>query len=274
MTEIPPLRLDPTTLLFSISMLGFLAAGLSLGSARLIGRVPHGLRHWSKAMGAIGLGFLLYFFRGHAPEVLTYTLANLLVIAAAGYVLRAHAEFLGLRMPKATIVGLCAFGFGGVLAPKLVGAPHEVGISMSCAFSLLFALSAVSIVRDGRWLRLPAAWIAMAGSVVTALAAATRAAYALAGKASLVEFHASTAPQVIALLAGGSACIAASLGFVLMVHERQRLEVLEGARRDGLTGLLTRSALFDAADEMPAHAADQAVIMADVDYFKAINDVH
>lgn len=275
MTEIAPLRLDPTTLLFSISMLGFLAAGLSLGSAKLIGRVPHGLRHWSKAMGAIGLGFLLYFFRGHAPEVLTYTLANLLVIAAAGYVLCAHAEFLGMPVPKATIVGLCAFGFGGALAPKLFGAPHEVAIfSMSCAFSLLFALSAVSIVRDGRWLRLPAAWIAMAGSVVTALAAATRAAYALAGKASSVEFQASTAPQVIALLAGGSACIAASLGFVLMVHERQRLEVLEGARRDGLTGLLTRSALFDAADETPARAADQAVIMADVDHFKAINDVH
>ncbi len=58
--------------------------------------------------------------------------------------------------------------------------------------------------------------------------------------------------------------------------ERAQLELVEISRRDALTGLLNRSAIFDALARMRRYALDRGgtltVIMADLDHFKLIND--
>lgn len=58
--------------------------------------------------------------------------------------------------------------------------------------------------------------------------------------------------------------------------ERAQLELVEISRRDALTGLLNRSAIFDALARMRRFAMDRGgtltVIMADLDHFKSIND--
>ncbi len=58
--------------------------------------------------------------------------------------------------------------------------------------------------------------------------------------------------------------------------ELAQLELQETARRDALTGLLNRSAIFDVLARMRRTALDEgsslAVIMADLDHFKSIND--
>ncbi|MFZ2098984.1 MAG: GGDEF domain-containing protein [Oricola sp.] len=56
-------------------------------------------------------------------------------------------------------------------------------------------------------------------------------------------------------------------------------QLKEMARRDGLTGLLNRNALEEvihkrAAQPDDAHALDDALIIIDIDHFKAINDTH
>ncbi len=58
--------------------------------------------------------------------------------------------------------------------------------------------------------------------------------------------------------------------------ERAQLELVEISRRDALTGLLNRSAIFEVLARMRRFALDReatlTVIMADLDHFKSIND--
>lgn len=65
------------------------------------------------------------------------------------------------------------------------------------------------------------------------------------------------------------ALVLASMGFLAVVHERQRLQALDQARRDGLTGTYTRAAFFDMADRLQERCA---VLMLDIDHFKHVND--
>lgn len=59
-----------------------------------------------------------------------------------------------------------------------------------------------------------------------------------------------------------------------MVNERQQRETVDRLRRDGLTGLYTRSAFFEMAEEIETigHPEGYAVVFVDIDNFKAVND--
>jgi diguanylate cyclase (GGDEF)-like protein len=67
-----------------------------------------------------------------------------------------------------------------------------------------------------------------------------------------------------------------STGFTLMLAERLTLDLRHLARTDGLTGLLNRNALYEAAprliDACRARGQAYCVLMFDLDNFKTIND--
>ena len=81
-------------------------------------------------------------------------------------------------------------------------------------------------------------------------------------------------PQTFVLVAGLLFVAGVSMAFFSMVHDRQRREALERARRDGLTGLYTRAAFFEMAEEIDGleEAQSYAIVMVDIDNFKSIND--
>jgi diguanylate cyclase (GGDEF)-like protein len=72
--------------------------------------------------------------------------------------------------------------------------------------------------------------------------------------------------------------IAGQAGAIFDITERKRLErsLREMAEHDSLTGILNRGTFFSLGDQRVLHAmadlADLAVIVMDVDHFKAIND--
>lgn len=70
--------------------------------------------------------------------------------------------------------------------------------------------------------------------------------------------------------------LGSSFGFVLMLNERLAGELERLAALDGLTGLLNRRGLLEAGERICAAAGRSAqpvaVLMADMDYFKSIND--
>ncbi len=275
MNEMPALALDPSTLLFSISALGFLAAALSLGSSRRIGAQRYGLVEWTKAMLAVGASFLLFFLRGRIPEIFSFVLANGLFLAAPAYAYLAHARFSSIRPPTRLIGTLYAFGSSGVLLHSLLGYPREVAIaSLSAAGATLFAMTAMLVLRHERWRGAPAR-IAVSGMALLSAVFALRALAALAGAGPSVGLTAQALPQLVALVGGSVAIASASVGFLLMVQDRQHQEALESSRRDGLTGLYTRSAFFESVAALEATPATRfSLVMVDIDHFKAINDSH
>jgi diguanylate cyclase (GGDEF)-like protein len=103
-----------------------------------------------------------------------------------------------------------------------------------------------------------------------------RATLALVDDGASVALRSSAAPQIFVLLAGGVFFAAGTLSFVSMAQELRRREIEESARRDPLTGIYNRAALFELVAELKRQPAAQAcaVVMFDIDHFKAINDGH
>ena len=270
------LTLDPTTLLFSISLLGFVTAGFAFSSSRVVGAKREGLVEWSRAMAGVGVAFLLYFFRGHAPAFLTYLVANAVVLAVPAQGLLAHASFFGAPPPKTTITLLCAFGFIGVAAVFFFQAPLGAGVfTMSVAIAVMLGMTGAHIVRNEGWKFATSSGFTASTMFLLAAVSATRAAYCVVGAGNSVSMVNNTRPNVVTLACGTLFVVAASTGFVMMVHDRRRRDELESSRRDALTGLLTRAAFFDAASGVQARGSEPyAMVVIDVDHFKSVNDTH
>jgi diguanylate cyclase (GGDEF)-like protein len=68
--------------------------------------------------------------------------------------------------------------------------------------------------------------------------------------------------------------VCSTMSLYAVVHDEQKNEIAERARRDPLTGLFNRRAFFEQADKLEAEGAVFAILMVDIDHFKSINDNH
>lgn len=273
--EVSSLRLDAYTLVFSIAMLALFMAAVSfiLGSGGP--RHRSGLNDWGKAMACCAGAFLLIFFRGHGPWFLTFLVANALVLTALPYGLLAHARLFEVVVPRRNITIVTAFGMSGVLATYFFEASRALSIfTVSMGMALQIGLVAAMIWQNINKKTTPLAWISAVVMVLLAIAFSMRAMLALFGDTSSVTISANSIHQIGALFMGGIFIAVSSIGFIAMVNERQQRETTDRLRRDGLTGLYTRSAFFEMANEIEKTAGTEgyAVIYIDIDHFKAVND--
>jgi diguanylate cyclase (GGDEF)-like protein len=269
------LHIDPVTLLFSLSLLCFLMAVMSFSSARANPHKKFGLEKWGAAMGCIGFGFLLLFFRAQLPWSVSFLLANGLIMAMPILCLHAFSELFAATVSARVSVCIWSLGMTGVLSTYFFNTPKQFAIcSISWAITLILVKVYAVIQRNGGFYA--TSILALVKLVIggMALALLLRGAISLLGDGTIVAPTARSLPQIGALFMFALFVIVSSMGFFYMVHERQRFEELESARRDDLTGLLTRKAFFEMAlgvDQLvPAEA--YAVVMIDIDRFKSIND--
>ncbi|MDO9196092.1 diguanylate cyclase [Rhodoferax sp.] len=268
------LTLHPATLLASISVLGFLLAGVSFSISKTLAGQRFGLLEWSKAMCAVGGSFLLFYVRGHAPWFLTYLVANALVMAVGPYAVLAHARLFEIAVPRLVIAIVAAFGMSGALAAFFLDAPRQVArFTLGSAVAISLGMIAVMIFRNIDRKSSPSAWISCVVVALTAAAWAMRAVLSVFGETPLVE---ATPLSLGSSVAGVVFTVATSIGFFSMVNERHQRETLASLRRDELTGLFTRATFFEKAGEIDKMNAPNtyAVVMVDIDHFKAVNDAY
>ena len=268
--------MDPTTLLFTISLLGFASAAFALSSARAIGAGQVGLVEWGQAMAAVGGAFLLFFLRGHAPAWLTYVAANSIVLTVPAFGWLAYARFFDVDPHRRTIAALLAFGIVGPVAVHALGSGLGVGVfTMSVAMAAFLAMTGHLIVRRNGWQIAAPSTFAAALMLLLALVFVVRAVISLAGAGASVSMASDRGHMAWPLVIGTLFVSGATVGFVMMVHDRRRRDELYNASRDALTGLLTRAAFFEAA--AAAQALDDepySLVVVDIDRFKDINDSH
>lgn len=269
------LTLDTPTLVFSIGALALFMSVFAFNTAFALPARDMGLRSWGRAMLALCGGFMLFFLRGHAPLVLTFLLANVLLLLSSVICVDAHARLLEQPTPWRRLALVNALGALGTVPVYLGWLPRGVAIfAVSMTLGINFAISAHLI-----WRRQPGngsrAGMLAAGILASmAGASALRGIYSISGERASVLISSQQLPQVGSLLLGALFTVGSSLAFLAMINERQQRELEARSRRDGLTGLLNRTAFFEAAHAYVAEPGGErfGVVMMDIDWFKKIND--
>lgn len=268
--------IDTATICFAISMYGFLMSGIALSARRAAPGYTHPLGAWSKSMFAAGVAFLLYFFRGHAPWLLTFVVANSVAMLVPAYGLLAQARLFDRKIKTEVVAAITMIGIGAAIAVPFAGLPIHLSVALlSGAGAVLLTLTALLLARVSLQRKLPAAALGALIAGIAATGYGARSIMSFVRDSSIAASGTGVPPvEVGSLLPGLLFVVGSSMAFFTMVHSCQRDDLLETMRRDFLTGVYTRGAFFELATAHARQSPDQpyAIVMVDVDHFKAIND--
>lgn len=201
--------------------------------------------HHRGAVGAVLLGLICYAASiiTHEAGSIGYWAANLLVVVVAWALLRRRSRETLLVWPTLVIIGL----YGGHLA-----APHSATL---CQGAIVVAFVFVGLTQS-RWTSL-LLW-PLAGFVAWQC-------YQLPVEQSLVRLTLASAVWL---------CVAELPAMLISQLSRARADLDNLASTDALTGLANRRAWEERIAELLAEGSDVAVLLLDLDHFKAYNDAH
>ncbi len=266
------MRLDITTLLIVTFVLTLMVGGLFLFAWRQQRGTPAlliwGLAHILGALGSAGLAL-----RGLIPDAISIVVSNAAVLSAYGLIWSGVEAFEGRRVrPLLT--------FGGVIAWLVLCcvpafyATIEARVIFASALATAYCTAAALAIRAGRAEPLPSR---TATAVVLAAYAACYAARIPA--TLLVPLRETRNPLQSEWVTG--LCFAAMLftlaiafGFIALVKERAEHRQRIAASTDALTGVANRRAFVAEAEERLARGEPVALLLFDLDHFKAVNDTH
>ena len=230
-----------------------------------------GLLEWTLAPALLGLAAWLFAGRQRPDEFVSVVLAGLLLLAWQVLFFFGALRFLSVAWQAAAkVLGITAL----VLLPVLlwfawIEPHHALRVFITCL--LLLGLSVMTCVPLLR--KEPpslAAWLLVAALVAWSVLLLVRmvTVWGEGGDGRSLPFW-QAAAALLTLLA-------VSLGSALLVGWRARREFEYLAMHDALTQALTRRAFVAACerelDRCRRHHRDMAMLLLDIDHFKAIND--
>ena len=270
------MRIDSQTVILLTGLMGGLMSLVMYSLQRNYPASIKGLGHWCIAFVLLFLAGVLIGGRGTLPEIITISLANLLMWSGVYLSYAGTQLFFGVRprtwpwMLLITAALLSSLWFS-VVTPNYV-------IRLACftaLMALLFAVHAWLILRQG-----PLTFAkALTGLVLLAMAGIQL--MRLVTSPMIPPQSGITDPsiyQVIYITSFAFATLLLSIGLVLMATDRLRAELEHLATHDSLTNALTRRHMDDACrmelERSRRNGRSTALLMMDLDHFKAINDTH
>ncbi len=263
----------------TIGVLGLLlcigiATGFSLLLVVLRGQPV--LRLWTASLWLLTLGVILMGLRPWLPQVPAILGGNAALAASSILMLRGMALHLGQPMPLWRALGLVAAFMAGIFLFLVPWPSLEVRLHAFSVFAIIInSWIAALLLRHAP----PAQRIScrLAAAVFLAEAAVYVVRLFLPPDADAGgDIMRAGSPMFLTYLVGMMLELARCFALVLLLLERLLVDLRRAARTDGLTGLLNRSAvLADGADQLQQMRRLQrplAVLLLDVDHFKAIND--
>ncbi|WP_018260592.1 GGDEF domain-containing protein [Methylobacterium sp. WSM2598] len=259
------MALDSTTLLFA-SISARLAYIVVMGIWWRRQRSEPFLLHWCLSIGISSAGLVYHAGTGGGATSQPDLAAYLLFGASNALCWSGLRLFNERPLDRRRLVGLA-------LLPALAyGAALGLGqrAAMVAAFAALavqIAVTLAELLRDGAIARL---W----SSAVVAAGFGTYLVIFLASMALLAVEPAAMAANRgadLSLVIDQSCSALVYLGFLAMAGERASLRLAHLAGTDPLTGLANRRGLSQLAH---GRARPAAILLADIDHFKAINDGH
>ena len=264
--------LDLRTVVFMLFLSALLMSGI-LALCRCHGKGP-GLRKWSSGLVLFAAGWLLIATRGAVPPVLSVALADGLLLEGLCFWLAALYEFDGRGVPLRLLLAP-----GPVLVAAVVPLLEDYAL-----LTLLVSVAyAVVLAAMGRVL------LGMRAKVALGLRRATTAILGVGAAVTLVraayvwlDAHAGlftgSLVHVAAFMMLFAVALTSSFAFLALQRAQAEEELVHLAMFDPLTELFNRRAFMELAERAFAAARrggqPLAVLMVDVDHFKAVNDRH
>ncbi len=269
------MQLDSNTLMFSIGTLSLLMAFVSWTFPATITDRNFGLQHWAIGICFVGFSLILIFLREQVHPFFGVFLANVFLMTGGTLGLIAPARFFQVPYARWAVGIAWALGVSGLAAYLALGlsiAFAMIGVCFAMAIVMLHTLQLV-LTHTRRPIPFPAKIFALSMGFM-GVAYCVRATLVVlnpqvgVGPVSLAGSHQSM------LIVGALFVVSSTISFYSMVHDEQKHEIAERAKRDPLTGLYNRRAFF----EMAAHAEQEqpscSILMIDIDHFKSINDTY
>ncbi|MGU3668565.1 diguanylate cyclase domain-containing protein [Methylobacterium sp. A49B] len=266
------MHLDPTTLLIVSAATTLLVGTLFLASWR---QAPdsRALALWGAAhlVGSVGSAGLA--LRGQIPDLVSIGLANAVVLAAYGLIWSGVRSFE--RRAARLDVAMAGAALWGVLCcvPAFY-ASIELRVLLASAVATVYCGAAAAEIWRGRAERLASRIsagivLSLQGAFYLVRIPSTLLAPPLIGPNPLASPWVAVLCFVTMLFS-----IASAFTFMALVKERAEREQRIAASTDALTGVRNRRAFADAVDAALLGGGSGALLLVDLDRFKAVNDVH
>lgn len=271
----PSSGLDAGTLMFAAALLAFLTSGFSYISATTLPRVRESALEWAKAMLILGGACLFWFLTPRVPKFYSFVIGNEMSVIASVLVSRAVYLLTNHRFPNKTALAILVLGASGILATYFFGVDRSVAVitvgvtHFSAALLGGWRLCRQRDITKSRYMVILFSVLLMLG---TATASRIWVTIFGAGANAVLPVGPSNT-QVFMIAAATLLVVAGSFGFLGVLAEQARFQILDSASRDSLTGLFTRGAFYGKASEvLSKNSTDVALLMVDIDHFKRIND--
>jgi len=265
--------LDVATMLLMTAVASFAMAG-ALAAVRPEQREGIGL--WALALVLHGTCYVLYALRGQVPAWASVVLANALLSGSFALILGAIEQFHGRPAPWWRMV-LPVAVLTLLFALYIDRFTTRVGM-LGVVLSLQLLLMLWALWRPAPPAQVRGAWLLTAGLGLQVLLLTSRGWLVATGRAGVEQLMQASALQAVSFVAAFVVVILASLGFILMAKDRSDAAHRHLAAHDALTGLANRRALMQMLERGVAHATrtqqECALLLLDIDHFKAINDTH
>jgi diguanylate cyclase (GGDEF)-like protein len=268
--------LDVRTIFFLFAVIAlFIGATMLIVSSWM--KADPSLVDWGLGATLAGVGVLLLYGRGFIPDWMSIPLANVVAMVGQTFVWVALRRFFEVKDPYHRPFLLTGIWCTLFVVCYLMDASLTDRTLVSTLWTMLItAASAYAAVRPARGrLLLPAAIIAVVFGLLSLFALGrTIVAY----RSGVETVFSSNGPVILYFLTGILALITTSAAFLLMTIARLHARLDQLATLDSLTEVYNRRSL----DKMAAAETERArrtgqplcLLVADLDHFKQINDMH
>jgi diguanylate cyclase (GGDEF)-like protein len=270
------IHIDPRTVILLAGVMSGFMAMIVYALKRSYPPAIQGLGEWAVALALVSLGGALGFGAGHWPNLVSINLPRLLFPSGLFLTYVGMQRFFGLTPRFRPWVALIA---GVVLAQMwftFVDPSFPVRMFLAnCLAGCLFLAMANLLRKQG---------LSSFSRVLTMGVVLTMLGILIMRLVTLVVFPAGrgifdTSPQQLIYVTSFSFLIVLlSVGLVLMAAERLHAEISFLATHDSLTNALTRRHLNEVCaielDRSQRHGRSMALLIMDLDHFKAVNDTH
>ena len=268
--------LDLRSLIVMSGILSLLLAVMLLFLQRSYPRNIRGLGLWAAAHALAFLSAVLFAGRGFLPDSITIVVANLVLLAGMVCYHAGVEQFFGQRPAWGRWIALMLVLLPPLYWYALVEPSYNARLILVClVWASVFLHMSWTIWRQG-----PENFSTRFTAVVLLIHATVLLLRFFSAWMPLAEEGLLTPTRVQSLYVGSNAImlLALGMGLILMAGDRLRAEFEHMASHDALTNVLTRRVFLDACEQELArcrrHGRSMALLLLDVDHFKAINDTY